>query len=301
MAVLGVLVATGVAKPALTVTRIESPTFNKERAASAQLESDPSGTTSFRFSTTKTLKPAPEGVKFEVPSYLTRDRDLGQVFVAEESGVVQRLILRVGPTETAVGAHAEGAEIFVQWFEVSGTARINQNRTTDGKVVGWTDDPRADDFLEGERYRSAGLFRGGILPSLGPGDWFEIQFNGRAPRLGKGKRYGFLIGFEKAGPDRSLALANLYWGRLGPDDATVRLNHGIRREGSPMPDPYFYPERVVPPPGMAKDTFPPNYDRWWWRPSLPAVFSTRIKQTPGTVGRPDVDTWRELTHVIVLR
>lgn len=292
-----------IAKPAIVVQRMETPTYDRERLASVQLQSDSedTGGAVIRFSTTKTLKPVPEGVVSEVPSYLTRDRDLGQVFVAERSGTVSRLLLQVSASETAIGADTEGAKLFVQWFEVSGVGRVEDNRTTDVKVVGWTNDPRADDVIVGERYRSVGVYKGGIVPSLGPGDWFEIRFMGRSPKVGQGKRYGFLIGFEESGPDRSLALANLFWGRLGRDDSSVRLSHGLRREGSSQPDPLLFPEIVVPSPGLAKDPFPADYDRWWWRPSLPSNFSQRIKQSPSTFGRPDSDAWREITHLVVLR
>ena len=303
LVVVGALATVMMAKPAITIQRIETPTLGQERLASAQLSSDveDSGGASIQFSTTKTLRPVPEGVNSEVPSYLTRDRDLGQVFVAENSGNVARLVLRVAPRDDAIGTDSEGANIFVQWFEVSGTGRLNDNRTKEGKVVSWTDDPRADDVIEGERYRSVGVYRGGIVPKLGPGDWFEIRFSSRSPKVGQGKRYGFLLGFEEPGPDRSLTLASLFWGRLGSGDSSVRLNHGLRREGSPRPDPLLYPEKVVPSPGMAKDSFPADYDRWWWRPSLPTNFAQRIKQAPGTFGRPECDTWRELAHVVVLR
>lgn len=290
-----------VAKPAIVLRPVATPIYEQEKTASVQLASDSDGGTGLRFSTTKILRPVAEGVQSEVPSYLTRDRDAGQVFVAQRSGTVNHLLMQVSEAEDAFGSDTEGALVFVQWYEVTGTARLNNNRTTEVRVVDWTDDPRADDYLEGEKYRSVGVYRGGVVPKLGAGDWFEIRFTGRAPRVTEGKRYGFLIGFEKPRADQSLGLASLYWGRTGPTDTTVRLNHGIRREGSPQPDPLLFPETIASLPGGAKDVFPPDHDRWWWRPTLPADLNLRLKQTPGTRGRPDVDTWREFAHAVILR
>ncbi len=120
-----------VAKPAIVLRPVATPIYQQEKSASVQLASDSDGGTGMRFSTTKILRPVAEGVQSEVPSYLTRDRDAGQVFVAQRSGTVNHLLMRVSEVEDAIGSDTEGALVFVQWYEVTGTARLNNNRTTE--------------------------------------------------------------------------------------------------------------------------------------------------------------------------
>jgi hypothetical protein len=79
-------------------------------------------------------------------------------------------------------------------------------------------------------------------------------------------RYAFLLLFDEIGEDRSLSLANEYWGQYSG-------GHGIRREGTAR-------------------------EPWWENNAFPTNFTQRVAQPPATFGRPDVDTWRDLVFAV---
>jgi hypothetical protein len=73
--------------------------------------------------------------------------------------------------------------------------------------------------------------------------------------------------FLDRAPLRGMTLANQYYGTYTPDPANLRRGHGIRREG--LPD------------------FPED-----WR--------ARLAQPPGTLGFPDVCTFRDLHFAVTV-
>jgi hypothetical protein len=188
-----------------------------------------------------------------------RDRDLGQTFTTgDASETLERITVLLGPDEIKEGVL--GSAVSVQLFEVGGTPKINDNGTTTGKVAPGTDDPRADDFIEGETFKSLGVASGARLPALmKPGQFLTLSFVGKRRLLLKpGTQYGFLIVLDEPAEGRALPLATEYWGNYSG-------GHGIRREGVP---------------------------------AFPTDMKARSEITPGTKGFPDVDTWRDLVFYI---
>jgi hypothetical protein len=83
-------------------------------------------------------------------TYFTRDRDLGQTFTTlHTTSRLDAITIRTGPVPGSVKPGARGARISLQFFEVTGEARILDNGTTtaNSNQAGnqWTQDPRADD------------------------------------------------------------------------------------------------------------------------------------------------------------
>ena len=101
--------------------------------------------------------------------------------------------------------------------------------------------------------------------------------------LDPGKKYAFLVMFDEPAPGRELALANNFFGK-NPD------GHGIRREGS-IDKPFDNLNKVF----NAKHLDDTD-DRS--ASSLPVDRTARLNQQPGTWGRPDVDTYRDLFFAI---
>ena len=184
-----------------------------------QVAADMGGSTSVR-------NEAAESLKFKSSGYFQRNRDLGQVFLAKNSGRVERLILRTGNSDAAVLAGTAGQEVFVQWFEVTGAPVINCNGTPKGSDAkhGFSKNHRCDDFIEGVTYRSLKVVHGGTFPLLPAtrsrdgnptGDetakltYLEFKFEGdeRVP-LEAGKRYAFLVGLTRPSAASGFTLAN---------------------------------------------------------------------------------------------
>jgi hypothetical protein len=248
--------------------------------------------------------------------FYARDRDLGQTFTVPADSTPFRLeavTLRVGPVSadfdgTLADARERG-EVFLQLFEVSGEPVVHDNGTT-GEVLVSKAYPHpatmalADDYITGETYRTLLVARGGRLPrhfelgdenSGGPESGskgsllrFDLGAAG-APVLQPGRRYAFLVGFEKAGPTMALPLDN--WDYLNTSGATPEQvrhgayagGHAIRREGR-VPEPWNNLDRA-----FSDD---PSQARF------PDSFTERLAQQPGTWGRPDVDTYRDLVFWI---
>jgi hypothetical protein len=64
--------------------------------------------------------------------YFQRARDLGQVFTADRDFVLDAIVLRTGNGSLAFQSGAAGAEVFVQFFEVTGTPAVDDNGTPPG-------------------------------------------------------------------------------------------------------------------------------------------------------------------------
>ncbi|RYG39387.1 hypothetical protein EON81_01250 [bacterium] len=205
-------------------------------------------------------------------AYPERDRDLGQTFTTpstREPFHPTAITLRTGSSEPG----AAGASVSIQIFRVDGWPAAHDNKTRHAKVVTWTDDPRADDYLTGETYVSLGVFSGGRLPkNLGADRWLRFELKA-APVLQPGQRYAFILMLDQAAAGRALDLGSVYWG-------TYAGGHAMRREGS-----------------VAEGWNDPSWSSPG-RERLPKDWKTRLSQSPSVWGRPDVDTWRDLCFFI---
>lgn len=200
-----------------------------------------------------------------------RDRDLGQTFVNRGRRVrLDALHLRIGHGDLAVLKNAPGARVAVQWFEVTGRPRLNDHGTPG--FAGRFDrasSPELDDYLEGETYTPLRTVEGRLPQKLAKGDYLRLDFTGgdEIP-LEPGRGYAFLLMFLDRAPDRGMTLANQYYGSYRPDPGERFRGHGIRREG---------------------------------RPAFADDWKARLGQSPGTLGFPDVCTFRDLYFVVTVK
>jgi hypothetical protein len=262
------------------------------------LMADGGGITSLRFSTDKQVAENPYPTDAASKNHIAppsqrkvqqRDRDLGQTFLTGDQGFrVDALFVRVGPRDDAgmgkpVGPGVPGARVALQFFEMGGKPTLNDNGTP-----GFLRDaqghplfsrklsPQLDDFLEGETYRSIHVVHGVLPQNLEPGTYLTFRLiGGDQVVLQPHTEYAFLLLFTERGPQRSMSLANRYFGTYTPDPNNPFVGHGIRREGG---------------------TGQPNAP--FFRPDLPDDLPTRLAQKPDTPGFPDVDTFRDLYFTI---
>lgn len=259
-------------------------------------QQDPSGNTRIRYVTdeTRTLSHDNEILH---KHYYQRDRDLGQTFTVGAQGFyLDAITLRTGPMADGVQAGALGAKVSLQLFQVSGTPVINNNGTTGSQTTRWrTFNPSnalTDDYITGLTFTSLGHATGGVLPAtLGANTYLTFDLTGpHQIWLNPNTSYGFLLMFDEPGPNRGMALANAFFGSYGG-------GHGIRREGSvdtttadvtaansvQMIENLSDPEDVAA--ALAHAKFNAN-------------LADRLARAPGTIGVPDVDTYRDLVFFI---
>lgn len=266
------------------------------------------------------IRPSPNPADPVGSHYLTKDRDLGQTFTVPGDATAYRLdaiTVRVGVA--ALGgdiAGAYSAPAFLQIFEVSGTAVIHDNNTTGTTTVSvsYPNQPMADDYITGEAFTTRLVAKGDLLPDTIAIDSrgntstpttsststllrFDITASGGVI-LHPGKRYAFMIGFETQAASRALPLDN--WDYLNQSTATQSQKatgpytggHAIRREGR-VEHPYAnLLDALEYVGGTTVD--PKNDDLSSFWPNL----VQRLNLQPGTWGRPDVDTYRDLTFWI---
>ena len=268
------------------------------------------GPTSIRFfpaDARRLSRPSPNPADPPGSRYLVKDRDLGQTFRTPPgpSFRLDAVTLRVGPAplgDVAGIAGAAGAPVFLQVFEVTGAPTIHDNGTTGTTTVSvsYPGKAMADDYVTGETYRTLLVATGGALPpaiavgesntpvatleSAGTLLRFDVTRTGGVT-LQPGRQYAFMVGFENAAAHRALPIDNYdYLNQPGvPEDSTAAGpyagGHAIRREG-----------RVAHPQdhlalALSEDDAPSRF---------PPGFAERLRQQPGTWGRPDVDTYRDL-------
>lgn len=282
-----------------------------KRAVIVQRKHDASGNTSVR-------NVDAAGLKWREYGYYERSRDLGQVFTPQQDCRLDAIVLRTGNTEKAVLPGAPGAAVFLQIFEVEGEPRINDNGTPQGAKAthGFSTNHRCDDFIEGVRYRSVRVARGGVFPSIPP--TCDAQLKPAKDQSGRlcamrwdltgedelelkaGRRYAFMVGFEAPAPLRSFTLANLNpaWkpgpAKLGEPEDPYAGGWGLRREGNGACPPLMLPSKDEPKEGTAERR----------RLLAEAVFpegEARFAIPPTTDGYPDVDTYRDLEFAIEVR
>jgi hypothetical protein len=239
--------------------------------------------------------------------YFQRARDLGQVFTAPHDFTLDAIVLRTGNGSLAFLPGAAGTEVFVQFFEVTGTPAINDNGTPPGSQAthGFSTNHRCDDFVTGVRYKPLRIVTGGRLPDLtaqsdGKLTYMKWAFTGEeSVRFEKDKRYAFMLGFVVPGAERNFTLANRNNASsprapaLADDEDTYHGGWGLRREGNGKTPPLMIPGKGPPAdPNVlgqleAESTFPTGHARY----TIP----------PTCDGYPDVDTYRDLEFYIMER
>jgi hypothetical protein len=256
-------------------------------------------------------RPSPNPADPAGSRYLVKDRDLGQTFrtPAGRPFVIEAVTLRVGPAPLGDRAGirgAHGAPVFLQLLEVSGSPVFHDNGTTGTTTVSvsYPGKAVADDYLTGESYHTLLVATGGVLPEAlevgdsntveptreSAGTLLRFDLRGtRPPVLQPERQYAFLVGFETAATDRALPIDNYdYVNQAGASEALVAAGpypdgHAIRREGR-VERPYAQLAEA-----LSEDAA---------KSSFPSSFAERLRQQPGTWGRPDVDTWRDLVFWI---
>lgn len=267
-----------------------------ERMIVKQIATDLGGNTSVRNESPLNWK---EG------GYFRRARDLGQVFTAPEDFTLDALILRTGNDDLAFLPGTAGAEVCVQFFEVTGEPKIDDNGTPPGAKAthGFSTNHRCDDFITGVEYRSLRVVAGGRLPDLATkGDgklaYMKWSFDGADTlRFEKGRRYAFMAGFAHADADRNFTLANRNHASsrkppslTDPEDAYPG-GWGIRREGNGHNPPLMLPG-AEPPADAAQ------LARLRAEASFPEG-DARFAIPPTTEGYPDVCTYRDLEFYLL--
>ena len=230
---------------------------------------DSSGSTSIRFMEDKEISknkyPLDSvtvfGNRDKYPEiYQKRDRDLGQTFVTgSKECKLDALYMRVGPK---IKFDITGAKVAIQFFEVNGEPKLNDHGTP-----GFTGDfnrktaPHMDDFIEGEEYRTLFVATGELPNNLKPLDYLKFDLKEECQAmLEPNKTYAFMLMFVNRTKINSLAFFNQYIGKYKPVESNPYAGHAIRREG--LPD-------------------------------LPDSLEERVAIQPGTIGFPDVCTYRD--------
>jgi hypothetical protein len=241
--------------------------------------------------------------------YFQRNRDLGQVFVSPEDFKLKSIILRTGPSPTAILENTVSARIFIQFFEVVGEPSIHDNGTKPGNKAthGFTENHKGDDYIIGVKYKPIETLEGGIFPNIPPTllkgnenpdssgklHYLRFELEGFDYIFKKGKRYAFVLGFMDEGDQIGFTLANI--NRASHEDLsfspnTSPISWGIRREGNGINPPHLSPGEA--PPSdidllkrlIEQSVFPKNKKRY--------------KIPPTTDGYPDVDTYRDLEYYL---
>ncbi len=266
---------------------------------------DPGGSTSVRNVDMENLEWKPQG-------YFQRNRDLGQVFIPEKDFWLRAIVLRTGPSDKAVLSDTPGSEVFLQFYEVEGKPVINDNKTptgTDSKH-GFSKNHRTDDFIEGVKYRSINIIKGGIFPDIPPTfeegkptnneegrlHYMRWQLHGTPLKFVAGKSYAFMVGFEEPQKGLGFTLANYNAANeVNPpamkDAHDVYLHGwGLRREG----------DGTLPPTMISEQNPPKDEDKLnlLYQQSLFSSGEGRYQLEPTTDGYPDVDTYRDLEFAL---
>jgi hypothetical protein len=267
-----------------------------DRVVIKQLGGSLGGNTSVRNSSPLVWKPK---------GYFRRARDLGQVFTAPCDFALDAIVLRTGNDYLAFLPGAAKAEVFVQFFEVTGTPTIDDNGTPPGTDAthGFSKNHRCDDTVKGVIYKSIRVVDGGCLPDLttmGDGKLTYLKWDfteGVALRFDKGKRYAFMVGFCSAGPERNFTLSNRNLAAR-PDPPSLfgtgdnyAGGWGLRREGNGKNPPMKIP-------GDDPPADPNKTQKLRDQSTFPGDES-RFAIPPTCEGYPDVDTYRDLEFYMV--
>jgi hypothetical protein len=272
--------------------------LNENLVEIKQIGADTGGNTSVRNSSP---------LKWKESGYYQRNRDLGQVFTAERTFVLDAIILRTGNGHSAFLPGAAGAPLFIQFFEVTGTPAIDDNNTPVGTDAthGFSTNHRCDDFIRGVTYKPLLIVSGGIMPDLAAeGDgkltYMKWGITGAGElRFESGRRYAFMVGMSRPGRMRGFTLANRN-NASSPAPPSMKDSldkyHGgwsLRREGNGRT-----------PPTMIPGDNPPAEPALIQKLKEESYFPTgdaRFAIPPTCEGYPDVDTYRDLEFYLIAR
>jgi hypothetical protein len=276
----------------LSVTAIgKSYTPDPVRVLVQQTQADMGGNTSVRNAWPLTWKES---------GYFQRARDLGQVFTAPRDFTLTALVLRTGNDRLAFLPGAADAEVFVQFFDVTGDPVINDNGTPPGTKAthGFSTNHRCDDFVTGVDYQPLMVVTGGRLPDLATGGGGKLTYmkwsfpRHDTLRFKAGRCYAFMVGLVEPGPDRNFTLANRNNAHSPrPPDIADPMDAypggwGLRREGNGTLPPTMFP-------GAQPPLDPGQRRQLELESTLPAG-NARFALPPTCDGYPDVDTYRDL-------
>lgn len=314
----------------LTITRVDGPPVGR-RVRIKQTNRDETGPTSFRYYAPRTGPPTktnslayePDRTRSDAAiksdseaHYYYRDRDLGQTLTTGNSGFsLGAVTVRLQPVDVAE-ADPSGAKISVQLMKVTGTPTINDNGTTRDHdhlpfsnprwatyAFTWPDDPNdnnmpdrrpfkhlSDDFIEGETYEHLMLASGGVVPALlQTNDYLRFEFSGRAQyQLQANTTYAILFLFDEPaapGIKRNIPLSNINVLPGGEASDPFPGGHAIRRDGSSTVFDEVFIRDLDDPQDIAASRASATF---------PNKLSERLAIPPGTLGYPDVDTYRDL-------
>ena len=262
-------------------------------------------------------------------AYFYRDRDLGQTFTVGDEGFrLGAVTVRLQPVDVRGGGDPAGAAVSLQLMKVTGTPRIHDNGTTrapEGEpptrpawetyAFQYPHDPAdrnapdrwplmhaSDDYLEGEAYENVMLASGGVVPeTLGTDDYMRWDLTvGDEVFLEPNTTYAMLFLFDEPAPPgvaRNIPLSNINVLPGGELDDVFPGGHMIRRDGSDRDRGEVFIRDLEPEtPGLQAD--PADVDASRAAAAFPPVLAERLAIPPGTLGYPDVDTYRDLWFVI---
>jgi hypothetical protein len=195
--------------------------------------------------------------------YYQRNRDLGQIFIPKKQTQLKSIVIRTGPSENAVLYNTPGAEIFIQFFEISGTPIINDNGTPMGTNAthGFTSNHRADNYIDGIEYISLSSIyigriptdfpitkdqNGNLLGNKGKLLYLRMELDSTL-LLEANKIYGFMVGLIEAAPGRGFTLANNNKAgvtsapSLNDSNTPYKGGWAFRREGNGALPPAMHP------------------------------------------------------------
>ena len=237
--------------------------------------------------------------------YFRRARDLGQVFTAPCDFMLDAIVLRTGNAHLAFLSGAANAEVFVQFFEVTGTPVINDNGTRPGTNAthGFSKNHRCDDTVKGVTYNSLRVVKGGRLPDLtakGDGRLTYLKWSFPGEKLlwfQKGKRYAFMVGFVEPASNRNFTLANRN-DAVSPRPPIANDPNdgypggwGLRREGNGKTPPLMIS-------GKSSPADPAVLRQLKTESAFPAG-DARFAIPPTCEGYPDVDTYRDFEFYMI--
>lgn len=304
------------AQAQLTITKLDGPPDATDVVLSQTTQNN-GGNTRFRFypaaqreftgpiggeSFEKVIRSEPNAFR-ELPNahrFSSRDRDLGQVFTMPENLTspvrLKAITLRVGPMHDANEGGANGAKVALQIFEVTGTPQINDSGTSGNDKARWTtfrpSFAYTDDYVEGVIFKTIAVLRDGTLPeTIVTDEYMRWELVGDpSVVLEPGKRYAWMVMFHEPGIKRGLALAN---NNTVAESSPVPYGPmpggwAIRRCGrtTQFDHVMFDPARLE------------DIERGRLAASFPKELEERFQISPGTVGYPDVDTYRDFVFWI---
>jgi len=262
--------------------------------------------------------------------YYYRDRDLGQTFVTGNEGFkLGAITVRLQPVDVK-DADPAGAKVSLQLMKVTGEPVINDNGTNaddapngrstweKGQHKGerytnpqwstyasdwpWdTRDPNggfrwpymhfSDDYMDGEHYEHLAVANGGVVPdTLDRNDYMRWELTGDDQwELEPNTKYAILFLFTEPAEDnekkRNIPLSNKNILPTGKQQDVFPQGHMIRRDGSSTDREAVFIRDVNDPADVEASRDAAEF---------PSDFESRLRIQPGTLGYPDVDTYRDL-------